>query len=619
MSIERQVKNMAFDLTARLRVIDNMTAPTKRATSQINKMDQSLSQLSRMLAKTTDIQDLTGKSTEALKKSFLTTDNTVGLLKRSMTAFRDTTGSLRGEFNRFSSANRNVSNSFDGIAGGAARAKGAVLGLKSAIGGMMGVAAGYGIYRGAESFLSSAIGGAAQHELATVQIEALFRDEKKAKTYMARMSEAAALSPILNEQQVFQNSKSFLALTKDQAVLEDLWKAAEKMNAMDPLQGLEGAVLAIRELSGGDVQSMVERFELPRSVVNQWKNLPIEKQAKAINKYMDSIGFDQQFLEKTGATAAKQWDRTTELIQKGTRRIGQDTLTRLKPVLVEVNDFLSGPRFDDFVNKAGRAMSGMFDGLIAGGREAMRYLDSHYFNNPNFNRLTTIQSKVAFVVDDLTKTFSDWYDTKGSEQLKSATRRVTNTILDGLETAGPEIGKSAVSIGARIASGMIDGLFEGLDKNPVGKLILKAPVFDSMKWGLDVKDAAVGVIKGTPVVENNKMMNPLKTLDAFKEFRNPVPRVYGPNIPQASEGPEKPAYHGLDYVPRDGYRTRLHKGERVLTAQENQEYSGGGGGNNGVTIAKIADQIVVREEADIDRILDGIVRRVSEARSQMAW
>lgn len=61
----------------------------------------------------------------------------------------------------------------------------------------------------------------------------------------------------------------------------------------------------------------------------------------------------------------------------------------------------------------------------------------------------------------------------------------------------------------------------------------------------------------------------------------------------------KSHYHGLANVPYDGYNARLHKGERVLTAQENKEYSQGGG-FSGVTIT--GNQFIVREDADIEKI-----------------
>lgn len=77
-------------------------------------------------------------------------------------------------------------------------------------------------------------------------------------------------------------------------------------------------------------------------------------------------------------------------------------------------------------------------------------------------------------------------------------------------------------------------------------------------------------------------------------------------------------YHGLDNVPYDGYTARLHRGETVLTAQEAKSYREGGGGGlgGGISIAKLADQIIVREDADIDRIVDSLVTRLEREGAQ---
>lgn len=68
-------------------------------------------------------------------------------------------------------------------------------------------------------------------------------------------------------------------------------------------------------------------------------------------------------------------------------------------------------------------------------------------------------------------------------------------------------------------------------------------------------------------------------------------------------GSTKSHYHGLDNVPYDGYNARLHKNERVLTAQENKEYNAakaGGGFGGGVTIS--GNTFNVRQDSDIEKV-----------------
>jgi len=72
-------------------------------------------------------------------------------------------------------------------------------------------------------------------------------------------------------------------------------------------------------------------------------------------------------------------------------------------------------------------------------------------------------------------------------------------------------------------------------------------------------------------------------------------------------------YHGLDRVPYHGYTARLHKDEMVLPKQEAQEYRKTGGGGNTITIPKLADQIIIREEQDIEKISKGLAKELNTA------
>ena len=70
---------------------------------------------------------------------------------------------------------------------------------------------------------------------------------------------------------------------------------------------------------------------------------------------------------------------------------------------------------------------------------------------------------------------------------------------------------------------------------------------------------------------------------------------------------------GTGVIARDNTLINAHQGEKLLTKQEvNQSKS------NSVSIAKLADQIIVREDADIDKIVNKLVKRLEKVSTNMA-
>ncbi len=70
-----------------------------------------------------------------------------------------------------------------------------------------------------------------------------------------------------------------------------------------------------------------------------------------------------------------------------------------------------------------------------------------------------------------------------------------------------------------------------------------------------------------------------------------------------------PYAFGLERVPYDNFPALLHEGERVLTASEARSYPGAGG----IQVTVTGNNIAVRDEDDIDKIAETLVRKISRA------
>ncbi len=232
------------------------------------------------------------------------------------------------------------------------------------------------------------------------------------------------------------------------------------------------------------------------------------------------------------------------------------------------------------------------------------YLKTHFINNPEFNKLPDIKSKIAFVFDDVKKTLSDWWNGGASEKFA-------------------QFGKeSAMAIGKNFANTIVNnpqfafilGLFiAGKAPTPIGLTValgiaaspwVKSTI-DFLRTGLrEVSGAAGGerlleynaqlqsTPKGTPVIKGpTELKAPSSKVDPndtslWADFR----RATG-------------FAGGIDTVPRNDMPARLHKDEAVLTKHEASEWRDqqrGKGGSGGVVINMYGTTI--REDADIDKL-----------------
>ena len=299
-------------------------------------------------------------------------------VKQMQRVYRDANGRLRNELGRFVAETRNatkstqklqtsVNGTSDSLARFSSNASQSMSSLRGIAAGALGAVSAY-------QTLGRAVREAAQFEQSKVLIEAMFDGKKASDAYMKMMEKLAADSPILNSQDMFANSKSFISLSKNTKVLEQAWKVVEKLNVMDPKQGVEGAVLALRELAGGDVVSLVERFEMPRSVIKSIKDLPFEQQVKAMDKILANMNITDEVVKRMGNTTLSQWNKFKELTSVAFREAGNSANSELGGALRRVNEIIEKGALNSFIRSADALFGKTIHAIVNFGSTAKRYI-----------------------------------------------------------------------------------------------------------------------------------------------------------------------------------------------------------------------------------------------------
>ncbi|MEK3995458.1 hypothetical protein MKY29_11955 [Psychrobacillus sp. FSL K6-2365] len=524
-----------MDLVARLTLRDQFSAPMRQARREMRNAQREADRLSRIMDDNSRIFGRFGRHT--------------GNVTNGVRALSSGFGSLVGRLNP-------VALGFGAITTAAVGAYGAV------------------------KVFNATVGEAMKMQQSQVVIGAMFDDEALSKQYMKMMDEIAIKSPILDSQQMYGNSKSFITASKDLGELEKMWSLAERLSASDPAQGLEGAVYALRELFSGDSKSIVERFELPRSVMKDIKNLPLDQQLTKLDEYFNKIGLTTKLIDEMGGTALGMWAQVKERFQLVMRDMGEPSLKAVSTFLGGLIDRLEGEDMQKFADWGGRVINNMVTGLS---NSAIKLYDwfATLANDPEFQSKSTLTGKINFIVDDIASKLQAWYDGGGKDKIVQFGSDVAQVLIAAMD-ATDEVFALGAKMGSSIWTGVIDGVKKSAAESPIGKVV---------NWSYSYTPQEI-----------------IKTgvKNAKKSFW----------YPKEDKKKSKNSHSGgLDRVPYSGYQATLHKDEKVLTAQQAREHRDGNGGSGGVNIN--IQNMSVRNDSDIKSIALELARYIEVEGGQM--
>lgn len=528
-----------------------------------------------------------------------------------------------------------------GMMSGAARS---TAGLTRQIGALT---AGYLAARGAKSLFDKTIAAAATYEMQEITVQAMFGkgNEKAVDKYLDHVQKRADIS-MYEIGDFLGISKGFISTSKNNKQLEQMVNLAERLAAIDPVQGLEGSGLALKEYFGGDSQSLVERFELSRKELNKWKSLPLERQLEELDKHLTSIGASNELLEAQSKTSLGEYRKSIGAINRAFREMGTEGLAKINPLLQDFNKYLSGEKFKKLKVWATDAFRGITESAVNMVRKATDYINRNFIDNPEFQSLEP-EMKVRYIFDKLSDDFVAFYNESGKSKIEAIARSLTDTLAGALKASQPLI-DAAIKLGTAVGSGIIQGVLS----DPLLATLLGGGAAAKLLGGGGGggKDGGKGGGKGgkggkvAALAINPYVIGGGAALAAmgysssvWESVKSNPDSIYsskviggGSNAPvvpnttkitdsqvDALVGHLRGHNGGIANIPYNGYVARLHAGEAVLTREESKRYRGESGANYGdggsarpFTIN--ISSMVVREEADIEKIAGGLARLLAQ-------
>ncbi|MGX8177427.1 hypothetical protein ACWS7L_08025 [Exiguobacterium artemiae] len=516
-------------------------------------------------------------------------------------AYRDANGRLRdanGKFLKMSDVIKQTNNEMDrsggllsrmgsGISRMGTEGRGAVGRLATGLSGVTGILGGITAAAGlagvaltglaAKGVVNGMIQPAMTAEMTRMSIDGLSGDPVIGKQ-IYEQTKSAGMESMFADQPFMDTAQMFLNSTKDPEQIAKGVAITERLATKNPSEamggGMEGAKVAISEVMSGDMTSIAERFNMSRSTLsaagvsasNDWlTNL------EAVDQLLSSQGFTEDYVKQINESTTGQWEKLKSNTQGVFATMGKGMLEELRPAAKEINGL-----FDDQagVDNFTSTMSGKFQGFL--------------------HDVFGLGDGVEVTWKDITSWSVSTFD--GVEEILKSTGQTFGTMLTIL--TGGDLEKPTEVF--KNFGETLSGIADKIDKFREGLV------------ELDKMGDKIG--KFTGIGQEGGMQ---KQIDDGMWYLPEGAKGGRGLLGWMAEGfpseRKKDGSHalGLSYVPKNGYNAELHEGERVLTRQQNIEYTNNNNSqsNSSGVVINISN-MTVRNDSDIEQFGKAVVREL---------
>ena len=396
-------------------------------------------------------------------------------------------------------------------------------------------------------------------------------------------------------------------------------EAVKRLNFKDSGKGagVQGSLVAIQEMLSGDMVSLQRRFEIGGDAINRIKaagDISPEKQVEQLIKELETMGVTEEALKKVQGSTKAKMDRIgetlTDFFTNPNTGIMASLIAPFEPVVDKITNFLETG--GGIVSNIPTDIPGVYDQItqldviteqfrqVLGkiGDFGLKLGESFFSGFVAQVDWSALWSAVSDLLDTISTFFTPAFE-----------------ILSGWvnDTFIPWLGEiNTILQNEETKQGILD-FIKGLTDIATRSLEMISTIADKMPLIADVTTSVNDFLGGVQDAVDSiasAIQKAKKKLAAFNQDKADIQAELGNGflggfVNSFTNGVGHAA--GLPYVPRDGYQAILHKGERVLTAQQNRQYNQGG---SNVSIPKLADTIVIREDADIDMLTTKLVKKL---------